>query len=195
MLPCACFDIGVIERVKFYVAKQQKKKQKPSDRSMFDWLDSLKRKGNETDTKMPTSDETRQITPEDEKLDQSVPLTLTTTDSKANGSAHHETDSNPNLEKPLKSADTPDSEDGLFVDSLAEEAPPGSPGNVFKNIGDDVEDVFENVFKTFSSLEDEASEFAKRCSNYVCKLPSSLLVDQHEQVRYQIVFSLFIIRR
>ena len=45
--PCGCFDIGLSERIKFYVARKQRRTTVSSDDSMFDWLDRKKKKANE----------------------------------------------------------------------------------------------------------------------------------------------------
>ena len=45
--PCGCFDIGLSERIKFYVSRKQRRTTVSSDDSMFDWLDRKKKKANE----------------------------------------------------------------------------------------------------------------------------------------------------
>ena len=45
--PCGCFDIGLSERIKFYVSRKQRRTTVFSDDSMFDWLDRKKKKANE----------------------------------------------------------------------------------------------------------------------------------------------------
>ena len=190
--PCGCFDIGLSERIKFYVSKKQRRTTVFSDDSMFDWLDRKKKKANEqapngstlhnsstkangslkvSHAQSPSVEPSVKI--EDNstievEAKQKKDLTPPPDQSKESPSDLGNVES---VETVIQNGDCTNAGGNLASSNLKEptasepqsDEDSDSPvSNLLSSIGDDVDDVFQMAKRTISNFEDEASEFAKR---------------------------------